>query len=258
MPQGSYLGPVLFLLYASKLFDVVKNHFPSAHAFADDTKIYFSFKPDSQHSQDRAVHVIEKCIADIRTWMVTHRLMINDSKTEFLIIGSRGQLSKINVNSITVGDSSIEPVKSVRNLGSWFDEHMAMDILIGNICSKAFKGLYNIRQRRKFISTEASKILVHAFVTLHLDYCNSLLSGVPQYQLNRLQKILNIAARLVCLVPKFDHITHYLIDLHWLPVAFRIKFKVLIFVFKALNGVAPRYISDLIRKKSDGAKHLLV
>ena len=51
-------------------------------------------------------------------------------------------------------------------------------------------------------------------------------------------------------MPKFDHITPYLIDPHWLPVEFRIKFKVLIFVFKALNGMAPRYISDLIRKKS--------
>jgi len=125
-----------------------------------------------------------------------------------------------------------------------------------NICSKAntrskaSKGLYNIRQLRKFISTEATKILVHDFVTSHLDYCKSLLSGVPQYQLNHLQKILNAAGRLVCLVPKFDHITPYLIDLHWLPAEFRIKFKVLIFVFKALNGMAPRYISDLIRKKS--------
>jgi len=127
---------------------------------------------------------------------------------------------------------------------------MAMDIHIGNICSNACKGPYNIRQLRKFISSEATKVLVHAFVMSHLDYCNSLLSGVPQYQLNRLQKILNAAARLVCLVPKFDHLTLYLIDLHWLPVEFQIKFKVLIFVFKALNGMAPRYISDLIRKKS--------
>jgi len=176
--------------------------------------------------------------------------MIKDSKTEFLIIGSRGQLSKININSITVIDSSIEPVKRVRNLGCWFDEHMAMDIHIGNICSNAFKGPYNIRQLRKFISSEATKILVHAFVMSHLGYCNSLLSGVPQYQLNHLQKILNAAARLVCLVPKFDHLTLYLIDLHWLPVEFQIKFKILIFVFKALNGMAPCYISDLIRKKS--------
>ena len=87
-------------------------------------------------------------------------------------------------------------------------------------------------------------------MTSHPDYCNSLLSGVPQYQLNCLQKILNAAARLVCLVPKFDHLTPYLIDLHWLPVEFWIKFKVLTFVFKAFNGVAPRYFSDLIRKTS--------
>ena len=63
-----------------------------------------------------------------------------------VIIGSRGQLSKINLNSITVEDSIIEPVKNARNLGSWFDEDMAMGIHIGNICNKAFKGLYNIRQ----------------------------------------------------------------------------------------------------------------
>ena len=115
--------------------------------------------------------------------MVSYRLMINDSKTEFLIIG----LSKININSIMVGDSIIEPVKSTRNLGSWFDEHMAMDFHIGNICNKAFKGLYNIRH---FHSTEATKILIHASVTSHLDYCNSLLSGLPKYQLDRLQKVL--------------------------------------------------------------------
>ena len=165
--------------------------------------------------------------------------MINDSKTEFLIIGSRGQLSKININSITVSNSSIEPVKSVRNLGSCFDEHMAMDIHIGNICSKAFKGLYNIKQLRKFILTEATKILVHAFVTSHLDYCNSLLSGVPQYQLNRLQKILNAASRLVCLVPKFDHITPYLIDLHWLPVEFRIRVQGLVICVQGVERYGP-------------------
>ena len=82
-----------------------------------------------------------------RKGIVSHDLMINDSKTEFLIIGSHGQLSKKNINSITVDDSSIEPVKSVINLGSWFDEHMAMDIHIRNISSKAFKGLSSFQLR---------------------------------------------------------------------------------------------------------------
>ena len=125
-----------------------------------------------------------------------------------------------------------------------------MDIHIGNICNKAFEGLYNIKQIRKFLSNEATKILIHAFVTSHLDYCNSLLSGLPKYQLDRLQKVLNSAARVIYLVPKFNHISPYLKDLHWLPVELRIEFKILLLVFKALNGIAPRYICDLIRKKA--------
>ena len=90
-----------------------------------------------------------------------------------------------------------------------------MDIHIGNICRKAIKGLYNIKQIRKFLSTEATKILIHSFVPSNLDYCNPLPSGLPKYQLDRLQKILNAAARLVCLVPKFDHISHHLTHSHF-------------------------------------------
>ena len=71
----------------------------------------------------------------------------------------------------------IKPVESVRDLGAWFDEHMSMEVHVGKICSKAFRSLYNIRQIRKFLSQETTKTLVHAFVTSHLDYCNSLLFG---------------------------------------------------------------------------------
>ncbi|KAL9984297.1 hypothetical protein ACROYT_G006572, partial [Oculina patagonica] len=116
---------------------------------------------------------IENCVADVRAWMLSNRLLINDTKTEFLIIGSRQQLSKIHIDKITVGESTIEPVKMVRNLGAWFDSHMSMNSHIGKVCSKAFRSLYNIRQIRKFLSEETTKILVHAFVTSHLDYCNS-------------------------------------------------------------------------------------
>ena len=75
---------------------------------------------------------------------------------------------------------------------------MTMDDHVGKMCSKAFRGLYNIRQIRKFLSAESTNVLIHAFVTLHLDYCNSVLYGLPQYQYDRLQKVLNAAARVVC------------------------------------------------------------
>ena len=102
VPQGSCLGPVLFLLYASRLFEVVKKHLPSVHGYADDTQLYVSFRPDSFAAQDQAIKAIENCIADVRAWLVSHRLMFNDSKTEFLIIGSSQQLSKVTMASIKV------------------------------------------------------------------------------------------------------------------------------------------------------------
>ena len=78
VPQGSCLGPVLFLLYASRLFEVVKKHLPSVHGYADDAQLYVYVRPDSFAAQDQA---IENCIADVRAWLVSHRLMFNDSKT---------------------------------------------------------------------------------------------------------------------------------------------------------------------------------
>jgi hypothetical protein len=100
--------------------------------------------------------------------MLSNRLLINDSMTEFIIIGSKQQMSKININEITVGESMIEPVEVMQSLGMWFDSHMSMDIHIGKVCSMAFRSLYNIREIRKFLSEDTTKILVHAFVTSHI------------------------------------------------------------------------------------------
>ena len=88
--------------------------------------------------------------------------------------------------------------------------------------------------------------LVHAFITCRLDNGNALLFGLPKYRIQRLQSIVNCAARLVKRHSKFDHASPLLFELHWLPVEQRITFKILLFVFKSLNGLAPFYLSDLI------------
>lgn len=244
------MGPILFILYISRLYHVIANHLPSAHGYADDTQLYLSFRPNDISSQDHAIAALEACISDVRSWLIYNRLLINDSKTEFLVVGSRHQLSKIAIDSITVGNSTIQPLNSVRNLGSWFDSNMSMSIHIGKICSKAFHGLYKIRQIRKFLSPESTKTLVHAFVTSHLDYCNSLLFGVPKYQTERLQKVLNAAARLIFRIPKFHHISSALYNLHWLPVAYRVHFKLLLLIYKALNNQGPLYIKEYLQPHS--------
>ena len=126
--------------------------------------------------------------------------------------------------------------------------HMQMNVHIGKICSKALDRLY-IRQIRKFLTVQSTKTPVHAFISSHLDYCNALLFGLPKYQLDRLQKVQNAVARVIFQIPKFDHITLALIDLHWLPVTFRAQFKWLLFVYKSLHNQSPPCIKDLLSLK---------
>ena len=86
VPQGSCLGPLLFTMYASKLFDIIKGHLPRTHTYADDTQLYLSFKPDNTSSQSDAVDAMECCISAIRCWMIKDKLKVNDRKTESILI----------------------------------------------------------------------------------------------------------------------------------------------------------------------------
>ena len=98
-----FLGLLLFAVYASKLFEIVQDHLPNAHCFADDTQLYLSFDPNGPTDQAMALEVMERCISDLRKWMYRDKLKINDDKTEFLVIGSRQQLLKIHHFSVRVG-----------------------------------------------------------------------------------------------------------------------------------------------------------
>jgi hypothetical protein len=117
---------------------------------------------------------------------------------------------------------------------------------VNNLSKSSFYHLRNIARIRKYISFKTTETLVHAFVTSKLDHCNSLLFGLPKNTTDKLQAVLNAAARLITLTRKHDHITQILIYLHWLPVSERIKFKILLLTFKALNQRSPGYIQELI------------
>ena len=192
---------------------------------------------------------VERCIEDIRKWMLNDKLKLNDDKPEFMIIGTLQQLAKVSINSLHVGTATITPVSSTRNLGSWFDSKLTMATHISKTCNSAFYYLYNLSRIRKYLSKDNTKTLIHAFISSRVDYCNSLLYGLPEYQLNKLQRVQNMCARLICNESKYCHITPLLVDLHWLPVKFRIEFKILLIVFKIFKGLAPSYLSFLITPK---------
>ena len=95
----------------------------------------------------------------------------------------------------------------------------------------------------------AASTIIHAFITTRLDYCNHLCFGLPKYKVKKLQQIQNIAARYVSGARKYDHITPILLQLHWLPVSYRIVFNHLLFVYKSLNGLCPQYLTNLLEHR---------
>ena len=117
---------------------------------------------------------------------------------------------------------------------------------IKHLCKVCYLQLRSIYPIRKYLNAEAVKTLLHAFVTSRLDYGNGLLYGIPKYMVKRLQLIQNTAARLVVQANRYSHITPILKQLHWLPIKQRIKYKILLTVFKCIMGKAPAYLQELL------------
>ena len=145
-------------------------------------------------------------------------------------------------------------------MNNWLHRSRNLDIILDNGLSCAPNitvawscsfTLYNVCTNINIITKDAKQLLVQALVIYRLDYCNSLLSGLP-VSVKPLQCIQNAAALLVFNLPKFSHMTPFLHDLHWLPVADVILFKMEGLVFKAINGTAPMYLQTLVRPHTPG------
>ena len=164
-----------------------------------------------------------------------------------MIISSNQLAKQINHPYIKIGGHTISTSVSARSLGVVIDNNLSMNTHITTVCKSAFYHLRNISRIRRYLDRDTLEYLVHAFISSKLDYCNSILCGVSSSHLSRLQSIQNAAARILTGTSKYDHITPVLQHLHWLPVKQRIKFKMMVLIYKSLNNTAPRYLSDLIQ-----------
>ena len=167
------------------------------------------------------------------------------------MFGTKQKLPTFKDFHITVGDTTRIPSLNVRVLGVVFDSSLSMTSHISTICRTGYLHLHNISHIRH-LTIEATKALVHAFVTSRLDYGNALLIALPHDQINKLQRIQNMAARVIMFTLRRDHITPVLKDLHWLPVKCRIEYKILLHVYRCLNGTAPLYLANLLKRQSPG------
>ncbi len=175
--------------------------------------------------------------------MTSHVLLL-------LIIGPKTPTSNNLEHCLTLDDCSIDSSSSVRNLGVLFDSNLSFDSHVSKICKTVFFHLKNISKLRPMLSMSNAEMLIHAFMTSKLDYCNALLGGCSAHLINNLQMVQNAAARVLTKTRKYNHISRVLSALYWFPIKHRIDFKILLVTYKALNGLAPQYLSELLSQYS--------
>ena len=172
--------------------------------------------------------------------MAQNVLNVNESKTEVIVFGPSGR----DLPPFDLGPLQPYLKPMVTSLGVKVDNALKLDKQINHIVKSSF---YHLRLLAKVLSFKDFERVIHAFVTTRLDYCNALYTGINKASLTRLQLVQSSAARLLTGGRKYDHISPVLASLHWLPVNLRIDFKILLFVFKVLNGSAPQYIMELLQ-----------
>ena len=176
-------------------------------------------------------------------------LKMNHDKTELIAIGAKPKICQVTLSltPVSISGHNILFSQSVRNLGVFIDETLSMDVHIKHLCGILFCQLRRLGKIRPFLSTDAANKLAVSFVLTRYDYCNSLLAGLPDNKLNKLQRIQNHAARIVLRKPRHVSTTSLLRTLHWLPVKARIQYKIACLCFQCLshNTMSP-YLSDLL------------
>ena len=200
------------------------------HGYADDHALTKSFKGGS------------------KVWMDENRLKMNNAKTEFIFYGSWQQLSKLTTTTIDINGVNIESGKSIRYLGA-----VSLKIMINRKCRTAMCNLQKIKLIRRSLTLSAATKIALGLVISHLDYANALYSGLPDVDIKKVQRIEDIAAKIVTRLQivtqhgKYDSSTAARKALHWLSIRQRIDFKVCTLVFRSLHGMAPGYLADLLK-----------
>lgn len=204
VPQGSILGPLLFLIYINDMEEITKEL--KVRLYADDTVIYLTHK-DAQF----AASVVQKALIDVYKWCCMNKLTINIKKTKSMLFSTSQGIKRTNLNDILLEGIKIDEVKHYNYLGIALDNKLTFDLHCKNMYKNAQHKIYILSKIRKFLNTEQALIIYRSKVLPYMDYGDILIHDSNTSLLNKLQRLQNRALKVIFKAPARTSTS----DLHW-------------------------------------------
>ena len=245
VPQGSNLGPLLFLVYINDLPNCLT--LASPRIFADDTNI--TFAASTMTDLENAVNLE---LRNLQRWLITNRLSLNIAKTEFMVIGSNQRIHTLSNNQIDIeiDGKSIKKVKEAKSLGLLIDEDLSWAKHIEEISKKISSAIGALKRMKPFISESTALQIYQALILPHFDYCSPVWDELSVTLSDKLQKVQNRAARVITR-SSYDTSASILLNrLNWHNLSTRRKKLKATLRFKIIKGLSPEYLQDLFSIRS--------
>ena len=241
MPQGSVLGPILFIIYINGLSKFEeKYHDPDIEfnilSYADDTQILISTSPENY---DKLIEFSEILVEDIVLWFRMLRLLINLTKTQAILFGTPKQFSKIPIEKrkISIMNEEIKFAENVKNLGVFFDRHFNFKYHTQKLFAKVFGILNYINKQRSLMTLSTRKMLVEQCALVNLNYCTTAWGSLNVEDFNTLQKLISFGAKVVYCRQKYDHSSHLIRQLQWMSMRNKAHYFLAIDTYKTVHGI---------------------
>ena len=231
--------------YTNPISSIIQSHSSiNYHFYADDTQLYISLSPANF---SHCIQKLKNYLNDIQNFMFTNKLKLNPDKTELILIGSKNNRKQLLPHfPINILGNQVSPAQSVKNLGVVFDSNFTFSDHVSQVIKSTRVHARDLYRIHPLLDLKTSVLLANALVSSRLDYCNSRFVSLTDFELRRLQLVQNSLCRVVTRSSKFSHITHQLKKLHWLPVRYRVQFKIGLITYKILNQGQPVYLRELI------------